>query len=423
MALKKTILSLFLWLAFVSSTFSNDSLYQKDFYFQKLIKTKTEIPVFYNEDVKATINLMLRNYSSKTSIIIGKTQHYYNLYFNDFKKAGIPVQLLLLMAANSESNTLHSSIDGATGLWNISYITAKKYGLVTNSYVDERKNPEKSTKVAIQYLKDLQNIYQDWLKTIVAFKIGPINLNKAIHKNIETLQYSKIHNNLNLDQQNAIVNYMAIWYIWHYFSEHKIIPTSFKTILSDTVHIEREISFSTLSFHLNINEDILKNLNPELRLNIVPVFYNQVGLKLPKDKKTIFYEKYLEIFPPIIIAKDTLNFDSLYLNYDSAAVDSILKSRINEKLINKEDSKKTQVNENDEIETIYYTVKKGDGLILLADIFDCTVNDIKNWNKIKKNTITKGQKLKIIVPKKKVAQYKKINNMTLKQKQQLAKKK
>ncbi|MBL7837208.1 MAG: LysM peptidoglycan-binding domain-containing protein, partial [Bacteroidetes bacterium] len=72
--------------------------------------------------------------------------------------------------------------------------------------------------------------------------------------------------------------------------------------------------------------------------------------------------------------------------------------------------------------TITYTVKQGDGLLLLADIFDCRVSDIKKWNGMRKDAIFKGQKLKIKVPKSKVAYYKKINTMTMAQKRKLAKK-
>jgi membrane-bound lytic murein transglycosylase D len=71
---------------------------------------------------------------------------------------------------------------------------------------------------------------------------------------------------------------------------------------------------------------------------------------------------------------------------------------------------------------ISYTVKQGDGLLLLADIFDCKTTDIKRWNGIKKDMIFKGQKLKIEVPSNKVSTYKKINAMSMSEKRRLAKK-
>lgn len=55
-----------------------------------------------------------------------------------------------------------------------------------------------------------------------------------------------------------------------------------------------------------------------------------------------------------------------------------------------------------------YTVKKGDGLGRIADKYDCTITEIKKWNKMKSNNIRPGQKLKIYVPKAKLKKYKKI---------------
>ena len=55
-----------------------------------------------------------------------------------------------------------------------------------------------------------------------------------------------------------------------------------------------------------------------------------------------------------------------------------------------------------------YTVKRGDGLGRIADKYDCTITEIKKWNKLKSNTIMPGQKLKIYVPKSKLSKYKKI---------------
>ena len=93
----------------------------------------------------------------------------------------------------------------------------------------------------------------------------------------------------------------------------------------------------------------------------------------------------------------------------------------NEEVDNGEDSPKPKVASESKTVTITYVVKKGDGLLLIADLFDCRVSDIRKWNGMKKDNIFKGQKLKIKVPKNKAAVYKKINTMTTAQKKKLAK--
>jgi len=401
-----------------------DSSYSRDPYFLKLIKTNSQVPIFYNDQVKRQIANYVRNLNNSTAVLLGKTQYYQHLYGAKFDSAGIPKQLFFVAAAFSNCDLLYTDVDGGSGMWALSYAIAKKYALNTNSYVDERRNPEKSADAAVQYFKDLNLIYQDWLKSLVAFRTGPINMNMAIHKAGNSLDYAKIHNMLSPEYQNAAVNYIAFWYIWNYHNEHKIIPVKYRLPDTDTVQVQREIGLNAIAYNLNLSEDVLRQSNAELRLDIVPVTYNNKGLKLPKDKIAEYHSKLLILFPPPVV--DTTLRDSIILD-DQGILPAIV--RANDTLVteNDEDEEDDQVikpktpKPDSKTTTITYVVKKGDGLLLIADIFDCRVSDLKKWNGIKKDAIFKGQKLKIKVPKAKAAQFKKINTMTMAQKRKLAK--
>jgi membrane-bound lytic murein transglycosylase D len=402
----------------------NDSLYAKDPFFIRLVKTNSQVPIFYNEQVKKQIGVYMRNLNNSTGLLLGKAQYYNSLYASKFEQAQIPRQLFLVCASYSNCDPLFSDQDGASGMWTFSYAIAKKYNLTTNSYIDERRNPEKSADAAVSYFKDLNDIYQDWLKAIVAFRTGPINMNMAIHKANNTLDYSKIHSMLSPDYQNAAVNYMAFWYIWNYYTDHKIIPVKYKLPDTDTIQVQKEISLNAIAYNLNIPEDVLRLTNSELRIDIVPMSYNAKGLRLPKDKIAEYHEKLNIIFPPSQVVVDTTLNDSL-----------IMDNPLLVKPIRPEEARNSQSDEEEEIEenpklikrdkdnktvTITYVVKKGDGLLLIADLFDCKTSDIKKWNGIKKDAIYQGQKLKIHVPKNKASQFKKINSMTMTQKRKLA---
>lgn len=401
-----------------------DSTFAKDPYFLKLVKTNSQVPIFYNDQVRKQIQVFLRNLNNSTAILIGKTQYYNTLYGSHFDSADVPRQLFLVAAAFSGCDPLYSDADGGSGLWSLNYAIAKKYMLNTNSYVDERRNPLLSSITAANYFKDLNVIYQDWLKALVAFKTGPINMNMAIHKANNSLDYTKIHNMLSANYQNAAVNYMAFWYIWNYHAEHKIVPVKFKLPDTDTVQVQREIGFNAIAFNLNISEDLLRQCNSELRLDIVPTSYNNKGLRLPKDKIGEYHEKINQIFPPAITSVDTSLADSIILD-DQGVLPRIVNARDSVRHDDDEedeDETPKPVKKDSKTVTIIYVVKKGDGLLLLADLFDCRVSDIKKWNGMRKDAIFKGQKLKIKVPKSKVAYYKKINSMTMAQKKKLAKK-
>ncbi len=410
-----------------SSLFADpaDSTYIRDPYFVKLLKTNSQVPIFYNEQVKKQIAVYVRNLNNSTAILLGKTQYYNQQYSAGFEAAGIPKQLFLTTAAYSNCDPLYVDQDGGSGMWSMTYAIAKKFKLNTNSYIDERRDAGRSTEAAVAYFKELNFIYQDWLKSLVAFRTGPINMNMAIHKAGNSLDYAKVHNMLSAEYQNAAVNFMAFWYIWNFYAEHKILPVKYKLPDTDTVHVQREIGLNAISYNLNLSVDVLRLSNAELRLDIVPVSYNSKGLKLPKDKVAEYHSKLLILYPPAQVSSDSGLSDSLIMDDNPLVL----------KPIKQTDSMNTRQNEEEEEEaapkavkkesatvTIIYTVKQGDGLLLLADLFDCRVSDIRKWNGMKKDNIYKGQKLKIKVPKKKAAQYRKINSMTMAQKKKLARK-
>ncbi|MCC6819068.1 MAG: LysM peptidoglycan-binding domain-containing protein, partial [Bacteroidia bacterium] len=410
--MKNTLLVIFLLLGFKQMMGNPaDSTYAKDPYFLKLVKTNSQVPIFYNEQVRKQIQFYLRNINNSTSILIGKTQYYNNLLSHYFDTAGVPKQLFLLSSAISNCDPLYSDADGGSGMWVLSYAIAKKYLLSTNSYIDERRDPYIGTQTAANYFKDLNFIYQDWLKTLVAFRAGPINMNMAIHKANNSLDYGKIHNMLNETYQSAAVNYMAFWYIWNYYSDHKLIPVKYKLQETDTVQVQREISFNAIAFNLNISEDILRQNNAELRLDIIPTSYNNKGLRLPKDKIADYHDKLNILFPPAIASNDSNFTDSLIMD-DQGIYPRIVRHTDTLRDEEEEDESPKAPKKESKTVTIIYVVKSGDGLLLIADLFDCRVSDIKKWNGMRKDAIFKGQKLKIKVPKSKVSYYKKINTMS-----------
>jgi membrane-bound lytic murein transglycosylase D len=245
----------------------------------------------------------------------------------------------------------------------------------------------------------------------------------AIHRANNNLDYAVVHNQLSPEFQNAAVNYMAFWYIWNFYNDHKILPIKYRLPDTDTVHVEREIGLNAIAFNLNLSEELVQLCNPELRLGIVPVIYNSTGLKLPKDKIIEYRNLRAVLFPAPVTTLDSSISDSLILD-NSLIIPKppVVKDSLNieTREDDDEEDKPNPVRES-KTTTITYVVKKGDGLLLIADLFDCRVSDIRKWNGMKRDHIFKGQKLKIKVPKAKVTQYKKINTMTLAQKKKLAK--
>ena len=129
-------------------------------------------------------------------------------------KHQLPVEMKYLAVIESKLKSNAVSHAGAAGPWQIMPATARYLGLKVSSKNDERKNLYKSTHAAAKYLKELYNMYEDWLLVIAAYNAGPGNVNKAIKKtgskNFWALQYS-----LPAETRNHVKRFIGA----HYFFE------------------------------------------------------------------------------------------------------------------------------------------------------------------------------------------------------------
>jgi membrane-bound lytic murein transglycosylase D len=104
---------------------------------------------------------------------LANSSKYIDMINDVFSEKGIPAELAYLPFIESGFSPLSVSPQGTTvGLWQFVTSTARRYGLRIDPYVDERKDPVKSTEAAAQYLSDLYSIFGAWDLTVAAFNAG-----------------------------------------------------------------------------------------------------------------------------------------------------------------------------------------------------------------------------------------------------------
>ncbi len=411
---------------------------QTDVYIKRIAALCNQgLPCFYNEQVDAEIVYWLQNEEAYTSFMLGRSEALLDVVDKALAERGLPGFLRYIPIANTNLAFDYSGYDGASGSWPLSFAIAKRYGLKMNSYIDERRSREKAAKAATAYLAELYRIYRDWKMVIAAFRIGPVELNKAIRLAGNTLNYDSVHFFLPEVYQAPMVRYMGILYIFNFHALHGIKLKTYVPEQADTVWSSCAMSFKLLEEKLPVKSEDLRFFNPVLRGAYIPhvaepiPFYLPAGLgkryKLMRDSLCAT----LPPPPPPAIFSSSSSPDTVFKQvpvaeaplpstrpplYDTIVrvVDSVTYIEVRPHAAPKAAATTaTKV-------WVYYTVKSGDALYTLADVFDCTVANVKTWNALRSNSISSGQKLKFYVPASKATYYRKINTMTLAQKRSTA---
>ncbi|HIE16276.1 MAG TPA: LysM peptidoglycan-binding domain-containing protein [Bacteroidales bacterium] len=367
---------------------------------KKLAAIESVIPLTYNKTVQSFIDLYTRKRRKQVAIMLGMADYYFPVFEEVLDAQGLPLELKYIPVIESALNKLAVSRAGATGIWQFMYPTAKLYKLNITSFVDERKDVYLSTVAAANFLKDMFNIYGDWLLVIAAYNCGPGNVNKAIRRSGGKTSFWAIYNYLPRETRGYVPAFIAANYVFHYYKDYNIVKFPVDFSITDTVLVKNKIHFGQISDILKIPVEEIRELNPQYRRNIIPATpEKKYPIRLPNDLVTTF----VTLEDSIAHYKDSIFFASDFQPNEPQNYKHNYFYSIDEK-----NSKK-----------LYYTVKQGDNLGFIAEWYDVSVQKIKLWNDIRRSLIREGQKLVIFVPKSKYEYYKKINSMSFDRKQRM----
>ncbi len=368
-------------------------------YVDRLSKINSVIRLPYNNIIRNHIQVYTVRQREKFSAVLGLSDYYFPMIENIFDSYGLPAEFKYLAiiesALNPNAVNRHS---GATGMWQFMYSTGRQYGLIINSVIDERKDPVKSTHAAARFIRDLYNIYNDWVLVIAAYDCGPGNVNKAIRRSQNKKDYWDIYYRLPRETRGYIPMYVAAAYAVNYHSEHNLKPLPVNIPVStDTIMVNKDIHLTQISAVMGIPSEELRALNPQYKTGLVPGSSRPMALILPMNHLSDFIDLH-----------DTIRSykSDVYLNKSTQIADPSHSSNLPGEVKGKT--------------KIIYTVKDGDNLGFISGWYRVPVSDIRYWNNIYRNTIRVGQKLAIYVEPSKSEYYSKINAMSFEDKQLMA---
>lgn len=341
----------------------HDSIYQQRI---EALARETTIPLTYNTHVRSFIDLYANRLRTQSSRMLGLSHVYFPMFEEMLDKYNLPLELKYLAMVESALNPTAGSRAGAKGLWQFMLATGKDYGLKVSSLVDERFDPLKETVAACQYLQSLYARYGDWFLVLAAYNSGPGTVNKAILRAGGVRNYWAIWPYLPKETRGYVPAFIAVNYVMNYATEHNLYPINPGLLLhgTDTVMVRDYLTFDQISECVGVPMEDIKFFNPQYTKQIIPASPdNHRELRLPM--------KYALRFVQIE--------DSIYA-YKSKA--EVQREKIVEQVKEVSDS-------------FTHVVKKGESLGSIAKKYHVSVSNIKNWNRLKRETITPGQRLTI----------------------------
>ena len=190
---------------------------------------------------------------------------------------------------------------------------------------------------------------------------GPGNVNKAIKRVPGAKTYWDIYEYLPKETRGYIPSFIGMTYAYTFHKAHGIEPvTPPHPIVTDTIHVNRMLHFGQISSTVNIPIEVIRELNPQYKMDIIPAKEKTYTLVLPIKDISSFIDKEQEIY-----AKDTLYLQK-YIGTDMAALNI------------SQSSASTATRHTGTT----YKVRSGDNLGSIAAEYHVTVKQLMQWNGI-----------------------------------------
>ena len=356
-------------IAFDSIDFADGDTTIPDFpdsvYIARLAAIPTVLDLSYNRVVKGYIDMYTKKRRDLVQVMLGLSEHYFPIFDDIFDYYDIPNEMKYMSIIESALNPRAYSRARAVGLWQFMYGTGRIYGLEINSLVDERLDPIKSTHASARFVKDLYEIYNDWILVIAAYNCGPGNVNKAIRRSGGKTNYWDIYYYLPRETRGHVPAFIAATYVMNYYAEHNLTPASIDIpVFTDTLRVKKQLHLQQVSEVLDIPLKQLRDLNPQYRFDIIPAGTKKYSLSLPVEHVSGF----IDYEDSIYAYKDSIFFDP-----DKMIISPTTSTQYA--------SSAHQAPGADYVKLIY-TVKSGDNLGYISEWYKVRISDLSYWNNI-----------------------------------------
>jgi Soluble lytic murein transglycosylase and related regulatory proteins (some contain LysM/invasin domains) len=312
---------------------------------------KYDFPIMVNKQVLYYLELFQgkqRNYFSQW---LARSSMYRPFIEAELKKAGLPQDLVFLAMIESGYNPSAYSPAKACGLWQFIASTGSRYGLRIDSWVDERRQPEKATKAAIQYLATLHTMFDDWYLAVAAYNAGEKKIDTAL-KTMNAKDFWEIaaSEGIFMETKRYVPKLIAAIIIARNPEQYGFTDIAYKKPQEyETIAVPSGINLEAVAAAANASTKELRSLNNELIKGKIPPS-GKYTLRIPLGTKDLVAANLNKLRPVTTIAYAT------------------------------------------------HTVKKGENLDSICNLYNINKTTILKANNLRTAQLSKGMRLQIPSP-------------------------
>lgn len=362
--------------------------------------------------VRSALDLFTNRMRDDIQTYLSRSRRYKLLIEKTLRDFDLPKAFVYLPVIESGYSPTLTSRAGARGIWQLMPATAREYGLRVDWWVDERSDPEKSTRVAAAFLRDLYRQFRDWPLVIAAYNAGPGRVRRALEKSGSATFWELLEKTaVPKETRGYVPTFYATLLIAGDPQTHGFRLDAPERIEAHEIFVEGPLSLAYVAKVAEVDEALLREMNPAYRRGVLPP--GRSALRLPPAAAARIAgaasalrhdDDEIEICTFTLRRGDTLeriaamlgtSVDDLVAMNDLGSPERARPGRtIYVPVRARELASRLAQN------GIYYAVKKGDTLYSIARRHDLTVDELRDLNDLARGeTLRIGQKLLVTQPR------------------------
>jgi membrane-bound lytic murein transglycosylase D len=371
--------------------------------------THSDLPLMMTDQVAGYISYFSNRGRGTFERAFARSGRYHDMMVSILRQEGVPQDLIYLAQAESGFHPLAVSRAGARGIWQFMGSRARGYGLQHSMWVDDRQDPEKSTRAAARHLKDLYAQFGDWYLAMAAYNSGPGTVQAAVRRTGYADFWELYRRNvLPKETRNYVPIILAMTIVSKNLSQYGFDDVSMdEPVGYDTVTIDYPVDLHLVAECVDATPAQLQELNPSLLRLTTPrvgtfVLHLPVGTKdqyqtaiaaVPSDMR--LWWRYHKVQPGDTLASLARTYRVTAKSIATANHLEDTELEADAKVVIPVAAGKHPLSDNATYarRITRYRVHKGDTVETVAENFGVSAQMVRRWNGLPRGDSLRGRKV------------------------------